>query len=72
MKPDFWPGIFVPAVAKNPLHSIATEMIFGGNMDKIRRLEIAVYFIRVPYLHGQCRTCLAYPRWHLYLDPGQS
>ncbi|MFT4751555.1 MAG: hypothetical protein ACI819_002009, partial [Neolewinella sp.] len=42
------PGVFVPAAAKNLLHSIATEIIFGGSRGKTRRSEIWFYFVRVP------------------------
>jgi hypothetical protein len=30
------------------LHSIATEIIFGGSRGKTRRSEIWFYFVRVP------------------------
>jgi hypothetical protein len=32
------------------LHSIATEIIFGGSRGKTRRSEIWFYFVRVPKL----------------------
>ncbi|MFT7226227.1 MAG: hypothetical protein ACI92C_001766, partial [Neolewinella sp.] len=30
------------------MHSIATEIIFGGSRGKTRRSEIWFYFVRVP------------------------
>ncbi|MFT5016701.1 MAG: hypothetical protein ACI9G6_001473, partial [Limisphaerales bacterium] len=48
---------FVPAAAKNPLHSIATEIIFGGSRGKTRRSEIWFYFVRVPKGRELNKTC---------------
>ncbi|MFT6486341.1 MAG: hypothetical protein ACJAWN_003079, partial [Neolewinella sp.] len=48
--------VFVPAAAKNPLHSIATEIIFGGSRGKTRRSEIWFYLIRVPNKTSLCQS----------------
>jgi hypothetical protein len=40
--------LFNEASGQKALHSIATEIIFGGSRGKTRRSEIWFYFVRVP------------------------